>query len=242
MTAIPSPFEGEPLTAPQAMAVFQQLAESHSIPFNYAELACDFRAYRMRAQMLKDGLVPALAWAVEEDRGQPLYYLSADNRQYAWWYHVAVALPVVTEKGVTEMCVFDPALYDGPVRLDVWAEEINAAPGHAGINAFGDVQAAGVLPAGRDLIGRMQKLDYETVAERINEIFRVEHVKCATPRVVCESHVRQEAERQLGRDLPHEGNGWIGADRFEQVGRPQDMVLQSAISLRLPVTPKGAKP
>jgi hypothetical protein len=186
----------------------------------------------MRRNLLADGFAPALAWAVETRADGPLYYLTPDGDQHAWWFHVAVALPVVTENGAVEMCVFDPSIYDGPVRLQVWAEEIGAAARHAGIRDFDDESENGLSAEACAVVRKMRLLDHETVIERTNEIFRLQAEKCSRTRIVCESHVRLQAERELGHAWPRQGDSWMAAALYETQGRPAPAYAAPAVPLR----------
>lgn len=217
MTVTPlSPFDADPLTAAQAVAVFDRLADNPNIPFKFVEMGCDFRAFLMRRALEKEGLTPALAWAVEPRSGTPLHYLSPEGKEHQWWFHVAVALPVISPTGTLDMCVFDPSMYDGPVSLSVWADKMGAQADCAGIDAFdGDVPKDIILNVQKART-RMRDLDYETVTERTNEIFRYAVHHCAGTRVLYASHVRAQAQQESGSPLPTSGRSWMTAKMNEQ--------------------------
>ncbi len=206
MRPVPPAASTEPLTAPEAQALFYDLADNGRIPFNYTVMGCDYRAWQMHAALQKRGYNPQLAWAVES--GTVLSYKSPNNKVYNWWFHVAVALPVITETGRAEVCVFDPAIFEGPVRPEVWAEKMQAAPIYFGIHDFDDDSVHDMPHPAVAVRGLMRRLDQETVYERTNEILRRYKNECVAPRQVYPSHVRAVAEQQAGYTFPRQGKSW----------------------------------
>lgn len=197
------------LSAPEAQALFHELADNGRIPFNYAQMGCDYRAYQMRGALQKMGYAPQLAWAVEAGAQGPLFYQSPEDDHFTWWFHVAVALPVETAAGRVEMCIFDPAIFDGPVRLPQWVERVNATPQYFGIHDFDD-ESVGDMPHPAVAVrARMRQLDQDTVYERTNEIFR--HCRSAfeRQRLVYPSQLRADAEAEVGYPFMRRGKTWI---------------------------------
>ncbi len=55
-----------------------------------------------------NGMIPARVMRDEPD-------------SFRWPFHIAVALPVATHNGATEIYVLDPSLFNGPVTVKQWA-------------------------------------------------------------------------------------------------------------------------
>lgn len=120
------------LSLQQAVDLFDDLANRQDLGLGFVRTTCYPQAY-VACEIAKErGLSPSKAWAFEEE-GKPLAGQHPSGGPFKWWFHVALALPVQTSANKVETLVFDPKLFDGPVRLTEWSGKIGAAPHRSGI-------------------------------------------------------------------------------------------------------------
>lgn len=110
----------------KAIALFDELADRSDIPHGYMRTGCFERSVIMVDLMLEAGYKPERVWAHNKTDGA-IIYQSEDGEMAAWGYHVAPALKIETELGKDETIVFDPAIFDGPVRIDQWQKHMRGA-------------------------------------------------------------------------------------------------------------------
>lgn len=228
-----------PLSVGEAVALFDHLANMDHLAFDWAKEGCYARAHLMCREMQDLGHMPSKAWAFEGCDGR-LGMRQPSGVQIEWWYHVAPALPVVRPGGEVQICVFDPAIFDGPVPLAQWARAIRARPEDTCVAAFG----VGPFGArndycpddrrdGHDVIGQATTAHTDEKATRVvRENSEIINWHGVAPRVVYSTEIREEAEAAFGHALPKEGRRWVAmplhnareADNHEAVARLTDGV------------------
>lgn len=208
------PAHTEPLSVTEAIALFDRLANMDHLGFDWAKEGCYARAHLMCREIQEHGHMPSKAWAFEEEG---LTLQTPARGQVQWWYHVAPALPVQRNNGAIEMCVFDPAIYDGPVPVDQWSSMFGGSPDKTCVAAFG------VGPFGTRSDYRPQDkrpgFEYEGEATGADTTQDAEQQVLGNvaiiqkhgipPRVVYSSPIREEAEAAFNRLLPKEGQRWV---------------------------------
>lgn len=209
------PAKTEPLSVTEAIALFDHLANMDHLAFDWAKEGCYARAHLMCREIQDLGHMPSKAWSFEEEFGLSLQ--TPARGQVQWWYHVAPALPVQRSNGAVEICVFDPAIYDGPVPVEQWASMFGGKPDKTCVAAFG------VGPFGTRSDYRPQDkregFEYEgevtdattdqDAEQQVLNNLSIINKYGIPPRVVYSSPLRAEAEAAFGRALPKEGQRWV---------------------------------
>ena len=111
-----------PLSLEKAFDIFHELATLPNMAWGYRNTICALKAYLACEICLDNNLVPFKAWAFQNKT--PLYVLDPERGE--WWYHVALALPVLMPKGDVQPLVFDPTFFGMPVSLQEWGTTLGA--------------------------------------------------------------------------------------------------------------------
>lgn len=112
--------EMTPVSPHEAMTLFQEFKDNEEIPFRYAEDGCYARTYQMHRITEKKGINMGSIYIEGDFDVKTPKSISAKAH---WQYHVAPVIPVYTDRG-NEMMVIDPSLFDAPVPVKVWRDEI----------------------------------------------------------------------------------------------------------------------
>lgn len=142
-----------PLTARQALALFEELADNKAIPFEQS-YNCFARAERMRQLIESKHLQVMKVWAFKN--GDHKMYFQEPLSQAApvnWQYHVAVALTAIDPNGQKDVYVFDPTIFNAPVRISEWVMKLNT-----NVNSV-DLTRPDIIPERLEEIARV-KLRY----------------------------------------------------------------------------------
>lgn len=210
------PAHTEPLSITEAIALFDHLANMDHLAFDWAKEGRYARAHLECREMQNLRHLPSKAWAFE-DETRGLTLCTPEMGQVQWWYHVAPALPVRLSSGEIQICVFDPAIYDGPVALDQWASMIGAKAENTCVSSFGvgpfgtrsDYRPQDIRPdfeyAGQATTDQTDEDAERTVLTNLDIINRYG----VAPRVVYSSPLREQAEAAFGHALPKEGRRWV---------------------------------
>lgn len=111
----------------EAFTIFEELADAGDIAFGYDRDGCAPRAHLIGRRLQHRGAAPGKAWAFERPHNSLLGIAQPGRARAEWWYHVAASADVRMPDGEVARLVFDPGIFDGPVRLEQWAQQINAA-------------------------------------------------------------------------------------------------------------------
>lgn len=226
------PAKTEPLSVTEAVALFDRLANMDHLAFDWAKEGCYARAHLMCREIQDHGHMPSKAWAFEEEKGLTL--LTPEMGQVKWWYHVAPALPVQRANGDVQLCVFDPAIYDGPVPLEQWATMFGARPEKTCVAAFGvgpfgtrsdyrpQDQREGFTWEGEATTDKTDQDAEQQVLANLDIIKRYG----VAPRIVYSSPVREEAEAAFGHALPREGKRWVSMPLHRARQQDNDEVVE----------------
>ena len=109
----------------RACQVFNEIAQEVAIPHHHTKNYCHERAILSCNMLLNSGYHPQKAWVIHNagmgfSERNSFQYTSPDNNTQNWGYHVAPVLRVSLPEGGLENMVFDPSIFDGPVRLGDW--------------------------------------------------------------------------------------------------------------------------
>ncbi len=241
------PAQTEPLSVTEAVALFDRLANMDHLAFDWAKEGCYARAHLMCREIQDHGHMPSKAWAFERDGGK-LSLSTPEKGIVEWWYHVAPALPVQRASGEVQICVFDPAIFDGPVPLEQWSRTFGGRAEETYVAAFGvgpDGSRSDYRPAdtraGFEWKGMPTDDTTDADAEQV-VIANLGIIKKygVTPRVVYSTEIRAEAEAAFGRALPKEGARWVAMplhqaredDNHEMVARLTDNIAPTPPPVR----------
>lgn len=111
-----------------AVAIFDKFADRKGLAFSYKDDGCHARAHFMCNEMIhKMGILPMKVWATPHEN-QKLKVITPEQTIETIWenFHIAPVIQVRMPNNDIEKLVIDPALFDGPVSIDIWAEKINA--------------------------------------------------------------------------------------------------------------------
>lgn len=197
---------GKPLDLAAAISLFDHLADMQTITHGMPDEGCYARAHLMCAEVARLGLQPKKIWAFEKDDDNPLSAVSPRGNIMRWQYHVALALPVRLPDGKIETCVFDPSLYDGPISIQRWQTDIEAAPEKTVALAPDVPPFDGISP----YKPHVKTDDFD--ADAAEQMQRARHLLMrmgAGPRLVFSSDLRAQAAQVSGAELAMEGESWV---------------------------------
>jgi len=215
----------------QAMALFDELADSKDIAFNHVDRVghkdgCCARAHIMCRVIEEKGLVPKKAWAFTGRSNVVLNVKMPDaDDTVTWGQHVAVALPVRLPDGTVKNLVIDPSLFDGPVPLQEWGKIMHAEPKNVQIAKFG------IPPKGYNGdydSDKPEKEDPDSLAKRT----MIKHLKLqsSAQRIVFPTAARQLFNRIKNISAPRpQGRTWVSA-ALEQA-QPTMANVQTAFNI-----------
>jgi hypothetical protein len=109
-----------PVSPHEAAILFQEFKNSPTIPFRYAEDGCYARTFQMHRISEKKGIKMGSIYIEGDFDVKTPKSISPSAH---WQYHVAPVIPVYTDAGIV-MMVIDPSLFDGPVPVEDWRDEI----------------------------------------------------------------------------------------------------------------------
>ena len=106
------------LTMDEAMKYFTNIKEDKSIPFKYPEDGCYARAHKMSWAFDDAGIDSAKIFV---EGNLEVKTKNTPDGTVNWWYHVAPVV-LIDFKGVVEPYVFDPSLFEKPVKAQEWVK------------------------------------------------------------------------------------------------------------------------
>jgi hypothetical protein len=108
------------LTAAQAQALFNKMAQQGDIAFEHPWNGCYARAHLMVRRLQAMGVKPGKVWSFSN--GEPLRArTNRDTRGFVEWdYHVAPTVPVQGTDGKAYHMVIDPSMFNKPVSVNDW--------------------------------------------------------------------------------------------------------------------------
>lgn len=189
------------LSLKDAINIFDQCADMEDIAFGYMKEGCPARAHLLCQRLLKAGIKPSKAWAIEDS--PTLYTKMPDGKEGKWWFHVAPTIPVKQDNGSIEDMIIDPSLFDGPVTKEEWGNIMGANTYNVSIRALGK-PALGQYGDYNPHHKTNKKSDAD--ARKAME----KHLKLQDnkPREVFPSQARQDLARQQRPDIPFHGKTW----------------------------------
>jgi len=110
------------VSLPEAIDLFNDMADDKNIAFRYPNDGCYARSYLMIQRMMRLG-VPASVIGRVYNEGSLRVNTPYDfeGKGYVeWGWHVAPALQVIQNDGSITKMVIDPSLFDKPVSVDSW--------------------------------------------------------------------------------------------------------------------------
>jgi hypothetical protein len=127
MTVPPSP---QAIGADQAAAIFSNFAATEDLALGFLADGCYARTHVMVQHLLDQGLSPMKVWAFAASAADPLWVEAPNSsgERVEWSYHVAPVLVVREPDCEPEERVFDPVLFDRPVRVEEWLSALHDAP------------------------------------------------------------------------------------------------------------------
>lgn len=112
------------LSIEQAIRLHDKFASSAGLALNYFYDGCAHRTHLMGQDKALQSIPLKKAWAFAQ-RQNYLHCSSPSGYYRPWQYHIALSAPVMNEEtGAINDYIFDPALFDGPVRLKKWRQII----------------------------------------------------------------------------------------------------------------------
>src|ERR1700730_4122612 len=117
------------LTPEQAQQLFKSMATQPDISFRFPSDGCYARAHLMVRRMQAMGYRPGKVWAFARSKQESLVCRTRNHpRGYVTWkYHVAPTIRVRIEDKVYDL-VFDPSIFDHPVKISQWARAQKRSP------------------------------------------------------------------------------------------------------------------
>jgi hypothetical protein len=118
-----------------ALEIFDHLS---AMDLDFGTSLCESRAHVMCAELFDFKVIAGKAWAVPgSGAGNTIHVTRLDGRESNWDYHVAPVLDVVMPGNKIEKLILDPALFNGPVRIDEWAGVMKADHNHVAFVRYG---------------------------------------------------------------------------------------------------------
>ncbi len=210
--------------AKDAVGIFDILADMKDMAYGYRLDGCYARAHLLCHRLEKAGFSPVKVWAFEDDMGKPLRITFPDSEfTTIWWYHVAPAMTVRDVRGGKDcLMIFDPAIFDGPVRLEEWSMTLKAQPDKIFIAPHG------TPPECLDNDYMPSTGPVKNALRDAREVLSdLRHDCVRGPRLVLQSQTRQHIARLTDAPLRARGETWISA-------KPKTATVQAKVKKHEP--------
>ena len=114
-----SNFNGETITFQKARELFEIASSMESIAWNEISEGCAARAHLMSRKFESMGIYVDKAWL-----GGNIFMMKNDE-DINWDFHVAPVVYARSAEGEVEKLIIDPAVFNGPVSVSSWVNELN---------------------------------------------------------------------------------------------------------------------
>lgn len=201
------------ITLDEAISLFYEIADNQDIPF-HASQACQARCSDM-TNILNERGIPA-KFVCAYARANKALWVDWHHGMKAiggWVYHIAPIVQVTDENGQTRDLVFDPSLFDGPVSVRDWGNQMQADKNglvicvsdevaNPTINGFYNYSIGNVKP-------REIRKQYKLWADRRGPLRRMVQLS-----PICNRYFAQK--RDVNR--PKFGKTWTTDKKFRETG------------------------
>lgn len=196
------------LSVEHAIRLHDEFASRSDLALNYFYDGCAHRTHLMGQDKDLKSIPLKKAWAFAQKQNY-LKCSSPSGYYRPWQYHIALSIPVIHEDtGAVRDYIFDPALFDGPVRFKKWCDTIKNEDSKFHLLEWGKYpkRASGCFSPNGMTTNKTTKMAIDTLQSYSN----APDVK---RRVVFSSPLKKEFAKAVNcpeqfKKL-HQGKGWI---------------------------------